>query len=46
VLLKLVEYRKADPGPIEEFIFFTHPGTRTRIFNAMRWRAELGDGGK
>jgi STE24 endopeptidase len=44
VLLKLVEYRKADPGPIEEFIFFTHPGTRTRIFNAMRWRAELGDG--
>jgi STE24 endopeptidase len=42
VLLKLVEYRKADPGPIEEFVFFTHPSTRTRIFNAMRWRAELG----
>lgn len=43
VLLKLVEYRKADPGAIEEFLFFTHPSTRTRIFNAMRWRAELGD---
>jgi len=43
VLLKLVEYRKPDPGPIEEFIFFDHPGTRTRIFNAMRWRAHLGD---
>jgi STE24 endopeptidase len=42
VLLKLVEYRKADPGPIEEFVFFDHPSTRTRIFNAMRWRAELG----
>jgi STE24 endopeptidase len=43
VLLKLVEYRKPDPGPIEEFIFFDHPGTRTRILNAMQWRANLGD---
>lgn len=41
VLLKLVEYRKADPGPVEEFIFFTHPGTRTRIYNAMRWREQM-----
>jgi STE24 endopeptidase len=40
VLLKLVEYRKSDPGAIEEAIFFTHPGTRTRIFNAMRWRQQ------
>ncbi|MBQ0929307.1 M48 family metallopeptidase [Ideonella alba] len=44
VLLKLVEYRKPDPGPIEEFIFFDHPSTRTRVFNAMQWRAQLGDG--
>lgn len=43
VLLKLVEYRKPDPGPIEEFIFFDHPSTRTRIFNAMQWRANLGN---
>ncbi len=45
VLLKLVEYRKADPGPIEEFLFFDHPSTRTRIFNAMRWREQMLSGG-
>ena len=38
--LKLTEYRKADPGPIEEFIFFDHPSPRKRIFAAMRWKAE------
>jgi STE24 endopeptidase len=36
----LGEYRKLDPGPIEEFIFFDHPSGRTRITAAMRWRAE------
>ena len=41
VLLKLVEYRKADPGPIEEIVFFTHPSTRQRIYNAMRWREQM-----
>jgi len=41
VLLKVVEYRKADPGPVEEMIFFDHPSARTRIFNAMRWKAEM-----
>jgi STE24 endopeptidase len=41
VLLKLVEYRKPDPGPIEEFVFFDHPGTRSRILAAMQWRAQL-----
>lgn len=40
--LKLVEYRKADPGPIEEFIFFHHPSTRNRIYDAMRWREAMG----
>ena len=38
--LLLGEYRKLDPGPIEEWIFFDHPGGRTRIFAAMRWKAE------
>jgi STE24 endopeptidase len=38
--LKLGEYRKLSPGPIEEFIFFDHPSGRTRIFSAMRWKAE------
>jgi STE24 endopeptidase len=36
----LGEYRKLDPGPIEEFIFFDHPSGRTRITAAMRWKAE------
>jgi STE24 endopeptidase len=39
VLLKLVEYRKAEPGDWEEAIFYTHPSAKTRIYNAMRWRA-------
>ena len=38
--LLLGEYRKLDPGPIEEFIFFDHPSGRTRITAAMRWKAE------
>jgi STE24 endopeptidase len=40
--LKLTEYRKPDPGPIEEFIFFDHPSTRFRIHDAMRWREAMG----
>jgi STE24 endopeptidase len=40
VALKLGEYRKLDPSPIEELIFFDHPSGRTRIFSAMRWKAE------
>jgi len=38
--LKLGEYRKLAPGPVEEFIFFDHPSGRTRITAAMRWKAE------
>jgi len=38
--LMLGEYRKLDPGPMEEFIFFDHPSGRTRITAAMRWKAE------
>jgi STE24 endopeptidase len=37
--LKLSEYRKLDPSPIEEFIFYDHPSGRTRIWTAMRWKA-------
>jgi len=36
----LGEYRKLDPGPLEEFLFFDHPSGRTRITAAMRWKAE------
>jgi len=38
--LKLGEYRKMEPGRIEEWIFFDHPSGATRIRNAMRWKAE------
>ena len=40
--LKLTEYRKPDPGPIEEFVFFDHPATRHRIHDAMQWRQAMG----
>jgi Zn-dependent protease with chaperone function len=40
VALKLGDYRKLNPGPIEEFIFFDHPSGRARIYAAMRWKAE------
>jgi STE24 endopeptidase len=40
--LKLTEYRKPDPGPIEEFVFFDHPSTRHRIHDAMQWRQAMG----
>jgi STE24 endopeptidase len=39
--LKLTEYRKPDPTPLEEFIFFDHPSTRFRIHDAMRWREAM-----
>lgn len=38
--MMLGEYRKLDPGLVEEFIFFDHPSGRTRITAAMRWKAE------
>ena len=38
--LKLSEYRKLEPGPLEELVFFDHPSGHTRILSAMRWKAE------
>jgi len=38
--LKLGDYRKLDPSPLEEMIFFDHPSGRTRSTAAMRWKAE------
>ena len=38
--LKLSDYRKIDPTPFEEAIFYDHPSGHTRIFSAMRWKAE------
>ncbi len=40
VALKLSDYRKLDPSPWEEFVFYDHPSGRRRIWEAMRWKAE------
>jgi len=40
VALKLAEYRKLRPSPLEEIVFFDHPSGATRIRTAMRWKAE------
>jgi STE24 endopeptidase len=39
VALKLGAYRKLNPAPLEEFIFFDHPSGRARIRMAMDWKA-------
>jgi STE24 endopeptidase len=48
--LKLADYRKLDPSPLEEYLFYDHPSGRARIYAAMRWKAEhlgeLGEGDK
>lgn len=40
IALKLSDYRKLDPTPWEEFVFYDHPSGRARIAMAMRWKAE------
>lgn len=40
VAMKLSEYRKINPSRWEEIIFFDHPSGRTRVTNAMIWKAE------
>lgn len=37
--IMLSEYRKMEPGPIEEIIFYTHPSGWNRVHNAMVWKA-------
>lgn len=38
--LKLGEYRKMEPGALEEFLFFDHPSGRNRIMRSMIWKVE------
>jgi STE24 endopeptidase len=40
VSMKLSEYRKINPGTLEEIIFFDHPSGKARVSMAMRWKAE------
>lgn len=38
--MKLATYRKIDPGPLEELIFYDHPSGRARVEMAMTWKKE------
>jgi STE24 endopeptidase len=40
VVLKLAKYRKLDPTPLEEIIFYDHPSGRSRIRMGMQWKSE------
>jgi len=44
--LRLGQYRKLEPTPFEEAVFFDHPSGYTRIHQAMAWKAaHLGEPG-
>lgn len=40
VAMRLSEYRKIEPGPVEEFLFFDHPSGATRVRMSMEWKAK------
>ena len=40
VAMRLSEYRKIEPGALEEALFFDHPSGRTRVQMAMEWKAK------
>ena len=40
VAMKLSEYRKIEPSPIEEFLFFDHPSGATRVRMSMQWKKD------
>lgn len=40
IAMRLANYRKIEPSPVEEFIFFDHPSGRARVERAMQWLAD------
>lgn len=38
--MRLSTYRKLEPGPVEEFIFYDHPSGYERVHRAMQWLKE------
>jgi STE24 endopeptidase len=40
ISMKLSEYRKINPGHLEEIIFYDHPSGKARILMSMKWKAE------
>jgi STE24 endopeptidase len=43
VAMRLSEYRKISPGPLERFIFYDHPSGHDRVYMAMLWKSENQD---
>jgi len=39
-MIRDADATQLDPSPMEEWLFYSHPSARNRIFVAMRWRAE------
>ena len=40
VAMRLSEYRKISPGPMEEAVFFDHPSGATRVRHSMQWKKD------
>jgi STE24 endopeptidase len=40
VAIRLSEYRKLEPGPVEEALFFDHPSGETRVRMSMQWKKD------
>jgi STE24 endopeptidase len=40
VAMRLSEYRKISPGPLELLIFYDHPSGRDRVYRSMLWKSE------
>ncbi len=38
--MRLSEYRKIEPSPLEEALFYDHPSGRTRVTMAMQWKKD------
>jgi Zn-dependent protease with chaperone function len=40
VSMRLSEYRKISPGPLERLVFYDHPSGRDRVYRSMLWKSE------
>lgn len=40
VAMRLSEYRKISPGPVEEFLFYDHPSGENRVRMSMQWKKD------
>jgi STE24 endopeptidase len=43
VAMRLSEYRKISPGPLERIVFYDHPSGRDRVHMSMLWKSEHQD---